>query len=379
MSNSLIQQFAASSQLSGGNAAFVEELYEAYLRDPETVAPEWRKYFDTFKGHEAGDVPHSDAIARIESAQKLNGHARAGVQASAADAHAQKQAGVLKLVTAYRSRGHIAAQLDPLDLEHRLAPADLQALGLWTRPHTPDLDPAFHGLDAGDMETEFNTSFLAGPQRLKLKDLIARLKATYASSIGAEFMHIADSTQRRWVHEQIERAGGDYALSADEKKRLLEKLVQADGLERYLHTKYVGQKRFSLEGGDSLIPLVGELLDRGGNDGLRDFVIGMAHRGRLNVLVNILGKAPQKLFAEFEGKFEHIDDPAHSGDVKYHMGFSADVKTSGRTVHVVLAFNPSHLEIVNPVVEGSVRARQRRRDDKTGDQVLPILDRKSVV
>ncbi len=373
MSNSLIQQFAASSQLSGGNAAFVEELYEAYLRDPASVAAEWRSYFDTFKGREAGDVPHSDAVARIETAQKLNGHARMASAEAGADVQAQKQAGVLKLVTAYRSRGHIAAQLDPLDLEHRLAPADLQALGLWSRPNTPDLDPAFHGLGPADMETEFNTSFLAGPQRLKLKDLIARLKATYASSIGAEFMHIADSTQRRWVHEHIERAGGDYALTADEKKELLEKLVQADGLERYLHTKYVGQKRFSLEGGDSLIPLVDELLDRGGNDGLRDFVIGMAHRGRLNVLVNILGKAPQKLFAEFEGKFEHIDDPAHSGDVKYHMGFSADVKTSGRTVHVVLAFNPSHLEIVNPVVTGSVRARQTHRHDAELEQVIPVL------
>ena len=370
MSTSLLQHFAASSQLSGGNAAFVEELYEAYLRDPASVAAEWRRYFDTFKGREQGDTPHSDAIARIEQAQKANGYART---VPVTDSHAQKQAGVLKLVTAYRSRGHLAAQLDPLDLEHKFPPADLQELGLLPRPSAPDLDPGFHGLGAADMETEFNTSFLAGPQRLKLKDLIARLKAAYAGSVGAEFMHIADAEQRRWVHEQIERAGGDYALSVDEKKQLLERLVQADGLERYLHTKYVGQKRFSLEGGDSLIPMVGEILNRGGSDGLRDFVIGMAHRGRLNVLVNILGKAPEKLFAEFEGKFDHIDDPAHSGDVKYHMGFSADVKTSGRTVHVVLAFNPSHLEIVNPVVAGSVRARQTHRRDNRLEQVLPVL------
>ena len=372
MSNSLIQQFAASSQLSGGNAAFVEELYEAYLREPASVSAQWQAYFESFRGRENGDVPHSDAIARIERAQKLNGHGVAGA-APAGDVQAQKQAGVLKLVTAYRSRGHLAAKLDPLDLEHRFKPEELQALGLLPRPHAPDLEPAFHGLGATDMETEFNTSFLAGPARMKLKDLLARLQATYAGSVGAEFMHIADSEQRRWVHEQIERAGGEYALDAAEKKQLLEKLVRADGLERYLHTKYVGQKRFSLEGGDSLIPLVDELLNRGGSDGLRDFVIGMAHRGRLNVLVNILGKAPQKLFAEFEGKFEHPDDPAHSGDVKYHMGFSADVKTSGRTVHVVLAFNPSHLEIVNPVVAGSVRARQTHRGDRDLEQVLPVL------
>ena len=374
MSTSLLQQFASSSQLSGGNAAFVEDLYEAFLRDPSAVAAEWRGYFESFKGREAGDRPHSDVIARIEQAQKLNGHAALPPAAAAStDLHAQKQAGVLKLVTAYRSRGHLAAKLDPLALEQTFPPVDLEALGLLPRPSAPDLDPAFHGLGAADMETEFNTSFLAGPQRLKLKDLVARLTATYAASVGAEFMHIADAAQRRWVHEHIEGAGGEYALSADNKKQLLEKLVQADGLERYLHTKYVGQKRFSLEGGDSLIPLVNELLVRGGSDGLRDFVIGMAHRGRLNLLVNILGKAPQKLFAEFEGKFEHPDDPAHSGDVKYHMGFSADVKTPGHTVHVVLAFNPSHLVIVNPVVAGSVRARQTHRKDSELEQVLPVL------
>jgi 2-oxoglutarate dehydrogenase E1 component len=361
VSANLLQQFAASSQLSGGNAAFVEELYENYLRDPNAIDAEWRKYFDTFRGREAGDVPHSDAIARIEQAQKLNGHVRAALPSAApvSDAQAQKQAGVLKLVTAYRSRGHLAANLDPLAMAQKL-PA-------------PDLDPAFHSLSAADMDTEFSTGSLAGPQRLKLKDLIALLKATYANTIGAEFMHISDAQQRRWVHEQLERAGGKFGLSVDERRRTLELLTQAEGLERYLHTKYVGQKRFSLEGGDSLIPLLDELVRRGGEDGMRDMVIGMAHRGRLNVLVNTLGKAPQKLFAEFEGKFDHVDDPAHSGDVKYHMGFSADVKTAGHTVHLALAFNPSHLEIVNPVVAGSVRARQTRRKDLAQEQVLPVM------
>ncbi len=359
MSVNLLQQFSESSQLSGGNAAFVEELYENYLRDANAVAPEWRTYFDTFRGREAGDVPHSDAIIRIEQAQKLNGHTHAPLALSADDALAQKQAGVLKLVTAYRSRGHLAADLDPLGMAQKL-PA-------------PDLDPAFHGLDAADMDTEFSTGSLAGPKRLKLKDLIALLKATYANTLGAEFMHISDVAQRRWVHERLEAAAGKYGLSGQERKHTLELLTQAEGLERYLHTKYVGQKRFSLEGGDSLIPLLDELVRRGGADGVRDMVIGMAHRGRLNVLVNTLGKSPQKLFAEFEGKFEHTDDPAHSGDVKYHMGFSADVKTSGHTMHLALAFNPSHLEIVNPVVAGSVRARQTRRKDENREQVLPVM------
>ena len=373
MSANLLQQFQASSPIAGGNAAFVEDLYEQYLSDPASVSAEWRSYFDALKGREAGDVPHSAVIARIENAQRLNGHAYAPIAAPLSDAQAQKQAGVLKLVTAYRSRGHLAARLDPLDLEHTFPPADLEALGLLPRPAAPDLDPSFHGLSQTDLDTEFSTGSLAGPQRLKLRDLVALLKATYAGTIGAEFMHISDAEQRRWVHEQLERAGGKFGFTATEKKRILEKLTQADGLERYLHTKYVGQKRFSLEGGDSLIPLLDELVNRGGSDGMNDMVLGMAHRGRLNVLVNILGKPPQKMFAEFDGNFDHPDDPAHSGDVKYHLGFSANVKTPGRTVHLALAFNPSHLEIVDPVVAGSVRARQVHRRDEAREHVVPVL------
>jgi 2-oxoglutarate dehydrogenase E1 component len=310
------------------------------------------------------------AIARIEAAQR---QPRGAAIASVADSGlSQKQAAVLKLVTAYRSRGHLAARLDPLDMGHAFPSSDLEAIGLLPRPGAPDLQPEFHGLSNADLDTEFNTGSLAGPQKLKLRDLVALCK-TYADSIGAEFMHISDVEQRQWVHEQLERAGGNSGLTAEDKKRVLEKLVQADGLERYLHTKYVGQKRFSLEGGDSLIPMLDELVRRGGTDGMRDMVVGMAHRGRLNVLVNVLGKSPEKLFAEFDGKFDHPDDPAHSGDVKYHMGFSANVKTPGRTVHLALAFNPSHLEIVNPVVCGSVRARQTHRHDEQREQVVPIL------
>jgi 2-oxoglutarate dehydrogenase E1 component len=373
VSANLLQQFQASSPIAGGNAAFVEDLYEHYLADPASVSAEWRSYFDALKGREAGDVPHSAVIARIESAQRMNGHAFAAIAAPVGDAEAQKQAGVLKLVTAYRSRGHLAAKLDPLDLEHTFAPSDLEAIGLLPRPAAPDLDPSFHGLSESDLDTEFSTGSLAGPQRLKLRDLVALLKATYASTIGAEFMHISDAEQRRWVHEQLERAGGRFGFTAEEKKHILEKLTQADGLERYLHTKYVGQKRFSLEGGDSLIPLLDELVNRGGADGMNDMVLGMAHRGRLNVLVNVLGKPPQKLFAEFDGQFDHPDDPAHSGDVKYHLGFSANVRTPGRTVHLALAFNPSHLELVDPVVAGSVRARQVHRRDEAREHVVPVL------
>ncbi len=367
--SSLFRQFQASSPFSGTNAGFLEDLYERWLVDPTAVAPEWRELFDALKGREAGDRPHSAAIARIEAAQRLNGH----VQPALGEVELSKQAAVLRLVNAYRSRGHLAARLDPLNMEGTWPEADLRALGLMPRPSAPDLDPLFHGLQPSDLDREFSTGSLAGPQRLKLRDLVALLRATYAGSVGAEFMHISDVEQRQWVREQLERAGGRYGLSVDDKKRVLEKLVQADGLERYLHTKYVGQKRFGLEGSDSLIPLLDELIRRGGNDGMHDMVIGMAHRGRLNVLVNVLGKSPQKLFEEFDGKFEHDNDPAHSGDVKYHMGFSADVKTPGRTVHLALAFNPSHLEIVNPVVAGSARARQTQQRDERRERVVPVL------
>ena len=373
MSANLLKEFSESSPLSGGNAAFIEDLYDNYLRDPSSVAPEWKKYFDTFKGREAGDQPHGDAVVRIEQAQKVNGRAIMLAAGQLTDAVSNKQTGVSRLVTAYRSRGHLAAKLDPLNMEGTYPVADLEEIGLLPRPGAPDLDPSWHGLGAVDMNTEFNTGFLGGPPKLKLGELVERLKKTYAGSIGAEFMHIRDADERRWVHQQFESAGGNFGLAVEEQKKLLGHLVQADGLERYLHTKYVGQKRFSLEGGDSLIPMVAELVKRGAANDVKDLVIGMAHRGRLNVLVNILGKAPQKLFDEFEQKFDHDDNPAHSGDVKYHMGFSADVKSGDKTMHVVLAFNPSHLEIVNPVVAGSVRARQTHRNDADCHQVLPVL------
>ena len=349
------QQFLESSPLAGGNAAYVEQLYEDWLRDPAAVPQQWRAYFEGFRGR--GDVSHSDAIARIERAQKLNGHARI---IPVDEVHARKQAGVLRLLTALRSRGHLAADLDPLAIAPKM-PA-------------PDLELAFHGLAESDLDTVFDCgTFAGGGQRMKLRELRDRLQATYADTIGAEFMHISDAGQRRWIYTRLEQASGDPGLSPDERKRVLAKLTAADGLERYLHTKYVGQKRFSLEGGDSLIPLLDDLVRRAAGDGVRELVIGMAHRGRLNVLVNTLGKPPQKLFEEFEGKFDHPDDPAHSGDVKYHMGFSADIATPGGDIHLALAFNPSHLEIVNPVVAGSVRARQIRAHDGAHESALPIL------
>ena len=359
VSTNLIREFFESSQLAGGNADYVESLYDAWLADTSSVPAEWSKYFETFKGRESGDVSHTAAIARIEAAQKQR-YTNGGAAAPVSDEHARKQAGVLRLLTAYRSRGHLAANLDPLGLTEKMS--------------APDLGLAFHGLGDADLDTEFDTGNYAGNgQRLKLRELLARLQQTYASTIGAEFMYISNHEQRNWIYSRLEQAAGKSSLDKSGKQRVLDGLTAAEGLERYLHTKYVGQKRFSLEGGDSLIPMIDDVVRAAGDNGIKELVIGMAHRGRLNVLVNILGKPPKTLFDEFEGKFEHPDDPAHSGDVKYHLGFSADVKTPNGGVHVALAFNPSHLEIVNPVVTGSVHARQTRRRDTMHTQSLAVL------
>ena len=350
--DNLLKQFAQSSQLAGGNAAYVEDLYEQYLVSPDSVAPEWASYFDGFKGRQAGDVPHSAVIAHMLDAARTAAAVGGAVQGD------ERERNVGRLITAYRSRGHLGARLDPLGMTAPLNP--------------PELGLAFHHLGEGDLGDEFSTGGVAGQSRMKLRDLLACLKAAYTGPIGSEFMHIAESDQRQWLYQRLESAGGNYGLSADDRRRTLERLTAAEGLERYLHTQYVGQKRFSLEGGESLIPLMDTVIRGGGRDGVKDVVIGMAHRGRLNVLVNTLGKKPHKLFDEFEGRFDHVDH-AVAGDVKYHMGFSSDVATPGGTVHLALAFNPSHLEIVDPVVAGSVRSRQERLGDTARKQILPIL------
>jgi 2-oxoglutarate dehydrogenase E1 component len=270
----------------------------------------------------------------------------------------RKEAAVVKLITAYRIRGHEVANLDPLGLPHH--------------EPVPDLDPAFHGLEPADMDCEFNTGALFAPERMKLRDIIALCKRVYSGSIGIEAIHITDTAKRRWLQERLETGGGAYDVTDEERLRILGLLTAAEGLEKYLHTRYVGQKRFSLEGGDSLIPLLHETMIHSGANGVEEVVIGMAHRGRLNVLVNILGKSPAMLFDEFEGK-RKSDDPLRSGDVKYHLGYASDMQTPGGPLHMALAFNPSHLEIVDPVVLGSARARQVRRRDGNRDEVMPIL------
>ncbi|WP_157265124.1 2-oxoglutarate dehydrogenase E1 component [Azohydromonas aeria] len=358
----MMQQYRSNSYLFGGNAPYVEELYEAYLDNPGSVPENWREYFDALQhvpavdGSERPDVAHAPVIESFAQRAKSNAFA---VKASSADlAVARKQVHVQSLIAAYRSLGSRWADLDPLKRTER--------------PKIPELEPAFYDLSESDMDITFsatNTYFTTAEQ-MTLRQIVQALRETYCSTIGAEFMHITDQAQKRWWQQRLESIRSKPTLTAEQKKHVLDRLTAAEGLERYLHTKYVGQKRFSLEGGESFIAAMDEIIQQAGQKGVQEIVIGMAHRGRLNVLVNTLGKMPKDLFAEFEHTAPE-DLPA--GDVKYHQGFSSDVATPGGPVHLSLAFNPSHLEIVNPVVEGSVRARMDRRADKTGAQVLPVL------
>ncbi len=340
-----------SSNLLSGNAAFIEELYERYLEDPSSVDDSWQRYFADLQDGPVADISHAPVRARM-LAQTNGLRAPAQPQAAADDG---KQVSVLQLINAYRFMGHRQARLDPLN-QHE-------------RPHVPELDLGFHGLGERDLNREFNTGSLAGHQRTTLRQIHDIVRTTYCGSIGAEYMHIVETAQKRWIQQRLEPVLGKRDFDAAKKRHLLERLIAAGELEAFLHTKYVGQKRFSLEGGESAIPLLDQLLADSGRHGVKEVVIGMAHRGRLNVLVNIVGKTPKKLFEEFEGKSR----AARLGDVKYHMGFSSDIETPDGSIHVTLAFNPSHLEIINPVVEGSVRARQDRRRDMGRNQVLPLL------
>jgi 2-oxoglutarate dehydrogenase E1 component len=348
----VMKAWESTSSLFGANAPFIEELYETWLSHPGSVPAEWAEYFAELKG-DAQDVPHAPVVASFVELGKSGRLRGAMVDATTM----AKQVLVLRLISKYRTLGFFHADLDPLK---RHEP-----------PYLADLDFRTYGFTEGDLDTEFDVgSFKGGPARMRLRDLHAALKETYTRTIGLEYMYISDTPTKRFLQERVEPTRARASFTPDQRRHILERVTAAETLERYLHTKYVGQKRFSGEGGDTMIPMLDHLIQRAGASGVQEIVMGMAHRGRLNVLVNTLGKIPADLFAEFEGKGVH-DLPA--GDVKYHQGFSSDIATPGGPAHVTLAFNPSHLEIVNPVVEGSVRARQHRRADRMGDQVLPVV------
>lgn len=360
MHESIMEQLWQTSHLQGGNLTYVEQLFETYLTDPNAIPEEWRSYFDQLPSVEGGagrDVDHSVIREQFEHIARNQRFLSGGVPANATSSADKKQIRVLQLINAFRFRGHQESKLDPL--------------GVWQRKQVEDLDPRFHELGDSDMDLEFQTGSLNfGSESMKLGDIVEGLRKTYCESIGAEYMHVVDTRIKRWFQQRMEPVRSRPEYEVETRKHILERLVAAEGLEKYLGSRYPGVKRFGLEGGESLIPCLDELIQRAGSYGAKEIVLGMAHRGRLNVLVNTLGKNPRELFDEFEGK--KLADFG-SGDVKYHQGFSSNVMTPGGEVHLAMAFNPSHLEIVSPVVEGSVRARQDRRGDTVGDQVVPIV------
>lgn len=358
MQESVMQAWWNSSHMAGGNIAYVEELYEAYLDDPKSVSDEWRSTFDKLPKVDGVslETKHSAIREEFKKMAALGLASRAPAAVSSGEVGDQKQVKVLQLINAFRFRGHQHANLDPL--------------GLWKQPRVRDLELSHHNLSEKDFDTVYNVgSYAVGLEKMSLGELYKSLNRTYCGSIGAEYMHITNTDEKRWIQHYLESAQAKPELTRDQKINVLKGLIAADGMEKYLGAKFPGAKRFSLEGGDALVPMIKTLITQAGTAGAKEVVVGMAHRGRLNVLVNVLGKNPSVLFDEFSGLH---DDSLGSGDVKYHAGFSSDFATPGGPVHLALAFNPSHLEIVNPVVMGSVRARLDRRGCSDGTMSLPI-------
>tara|TARA_R110001583_G_scaffold188860_3_gene351327 strand:- start:14936 stop:17749 length:2814 start_codon:yes stop_codon:yes gene_type:complete len=353
MPNNVMKTWLASSHLSGANSTYIEDLYESYLEDPLAVDANWRDVFDELpKVNDLPEESHSIIREQMKHAAKAP---KCFTPPTGAVHNDAKQVKVLQLIGAFRNRGHEVAALDPL--------------GLTKQETIKELDPFYHDLEGSDLDASFNVgSYAASNETMILRDLVASLKRTYCGSLGAEYMHITNTEEKRWLQNRIESCESKPSFSQEAKNRFLEELTAAEGLERYIGAKFPGAKRFSLEGGDSFVLMLKELIRRAGEQGAKEVVLGMAHRGRLNVLVNVLGKKPADLFDEFAGKHTKQEG---SSDVKYHQGFSSDFKTPKGNVHLSLAFNPSHLEIVNPVVLGSVRARQERLNS-IGESVLPI-------
>jgi 2-oxoglutarate dehydrogenase E1 component len=347
-----LQNQRSSSYLSGGSMAYVDGLYEDFLADPNSVPEDWRAAFRALANGSAlgKEIPHRDIRAHFIDQDETK-------RTQTIISEDSKQYQVASLINAYRAHGHHAAKLDPLDMAVRIP--------------VPSLELSYHKFTDADLNRSFYAGSYFNSSQMPLREIYQALRDTYCGSIGIEYMHIANTEETEWLQRKMETNRGRPNYDSKKKISILKDLVSADGLERYLGTRYVGQKRFSLEGGDALIPMMKEIISQGGQDGVKEIVIGMAHRGRLNVLVNVLGKEPGRLFDEFEGKVKL----ERTGDVKYHMGFSSDLRTeSGGIVHLALAFNPSHLEIIGPVVEGSVRTRLERRNDLAEkNTVVPVV------
>ena len=381
--------FALTSFLYGGNASYIEDLYARYEADPASVDAQWQAFFQSLKDDPAGVTksargpswkkpnwpprPDGELVAALDGdwgaaetaiAGKIRDKAQArGVGISDADVlqAARDSIHALMLVRAYRVRGHFHAKLDPLELEPPKEDAEL--------------DPATYGFGEADLDRKIFLDKVLGLEFATMREIVAILRRTYCQTLGVEFMHISNAAQKAWIQERIEGKDKEITFTREGKRAILNKLVEAEGFEKFLDVKYTGTKRFGLDGAESLIPALEQIIKRGGNLGVKEIVVGMPHRGRLNVLTQVMGKPHRALFHEFKGGSANPDATEGSGDVKYHLGASSDREFDGNRVHLSLTANPSHLEIVDPVVLGKVRAKQDQHGDPPQERlsVLPLL------
>ena len=347
-----MKELWGSSHISAGHAAYLEGLYETFLNNPEELSKDWFDFFTNLPKlpNSNGEISHQKIINEFRNFSRNSAVLKKSVD--------ERQGKVIRLIQSYRNRGHLKANLDPL--------------GMMERRLVEDLNIEFHGLSQEDLNEEFYTdTFDTGSEKLPLRDIIKKLEDIYCGKIGIECNHIMDSAERRWFQKKFESNLNEYSFDEKERLNIYERLNSAEGLAKYLSAKYPGMKRFGIDGAESLVPLVETVIQDCGSLGASQICFGMAHRGRLNLLVNVLGKLPSDLFSAFSEDFEL--EGASTGDVKYHLGFSSNFDTPGGEVHVSLFNNPSHLEIVDPVVIGSVRARQDRINDKDRSKVIPVL------
>ncbi|MCB1563203.1 MAG: 2-oxoglutarate dehydrogenase E1 component, partial [Alphaproteobacteria bacterium] len=367
--------------LSGMNAEYIAHLYGEYLAAPAKVDESWQHFFSTLRDDERALLLELNGASwtppeNRKSSRGFNRHLqpvqenipagesygrRAGDSLSREDI---KQAAsdairTLMLVRAYRVRGHLMADLDPLHLKEK--------------SYHPELDPAHYGFSPADYNRSIFVGGVLGMEYATLTEIIAVLEQTYCNKIGVEFVHLSDPEEKAWIQERIEEPRNKTEFTVNGKRAILQRLIAAEVFEQFLHKKYTGTKRFGIDGGEALIPLMEQIMKRGSQLGLEEIIIGMAHRGRLNVLANVMGKPFTTIFAEFQGQSSTPDDVMGSGDVKYHLGTSSDRDFDGCKVHLSLTANPSHLEFVNPVVSGKVRAKQVQRGDIQSGAVLPLI------
>jgi len=340
------------------NSDYINQLYDEFLKNPSSVPEAWARYFESVESAlEHTAASHSTMLQRMHMPQHAGGVSPVTRAGPVVPGLVEFPSRAIYLIHAYRVHGHLHADLDPL----RLNPQHF----------SPELELSYYGLSEANLDDEFLTGDLGDSPRMPLRDILALMQDTYCGHIGPEFMHITDSAPKHWLQERLEHARGRPNMDADTRRHVFSRIMQAEEFEHFLHTRYAGQKRFSLEGAESLVPMMSALIQNAGSHGVKEIILGMAHRGRLNLLANVMGKSLSDIFSEFEG--ERIDDANGSGDVKYHMGFSSDIRTPGGIVHLSLGFNPSHLEIITPVVLGSVRARQCRRNDRDRREVMSVM------